>query len=63
MKRIGLVARELGVSTRTLIRLEASPEGFKPRRDRRGVRVFDDAEVERLRQILFPPAKVATGGR
>ncbi len=57
MKRIGLVAKELGVSVRTLVRLEKSGEAFTPRRDRRGARVFDDVEVERLRAILYPSAE------
>jgi DNA-binding transcriptional MerR regulator len=53
MKRIGLVARELGVSVRTLVRLEKGG-AFRARRDRNGTRVFDDQDFARLREILYP---------
>jgi DNA-binding transcriptional MerR regulator len=62
MKRIGLVARALGVSVRTLIRLE-NKGAFKARRDRNLARVFDEQDIVRLREILYPAERPDPAGQ
>jgi DNA-binding transcriptional MerR regulator len=62
MKKIGAVARQEGVSVRTIIRLEKAG-AITAKRDRNGARVFDEQDIARLRAILFPPAEAERPSR
>ena len=62
MKKIGTVARQEGVSVRTIIRLEKAGT-ITARRDRNGARVFDEQDVARLRAILYPDKRPDPAGQ
>jgi hypothetical protein len=55
MKKIGTVARQEGVSVRTIIRLEKAG-AFHVKRDRNRTRVFEEEDIRRLHAFLYPEA-------
>jgi DNA-binding transcriptional MerR regulator len=61
--RIAEFAKALGVSAATLRRLER-PGIIRPQRDWTGARRFNEADLERTRELLFaePPARSEPGG-
>ena len=52
--RVNEVARELGISEAWLRRAEQRGRIPKARRDMNGWRVYTEADIASLRQILFP---------
>jgi DNA-binding transcriptional MerR regulator len=62
MKKIGAVARQEGLSARTIIRLERAG-AIAVRRDRNGTRVFDEQDIARLRAVLYPDERPDPAGQ
>jgi len=57
---IGDVASSLGISSEWLRQLERTGRIPPARRDINGYRRYDEQDLERLRAILFPPARTET---
>lgn len=59
--RVNEAARELGVSEAWLRRAELRGQIPKARRDINGWRVYTEADVAALRELLFPATPTAEG--
>jgi DNA-binding transcriptional MerR regulator len=57
--RIAQAARQVGISSTTLKRLERRGL-IHPRKDRNGQRRYTDRDIEQIRALYYPPAPPAT---
>jgi len=58
MRRIGLVAREVGRGEDTLRRMEKAGLIPSPKRDRAGRRLYSDADVETIKRVVLTPRQL-----